>query len=148
MVMKLKISNCDETQKFKLWSNSKTQFVIKLKTKLKKSNGYKTKILTKLKLLQNSNCDKTQTLTKSNNSKCDQTQIVTKCFSNCDKNWIMININLWKEKLISNGLFKEHFDTLTTNAMFSGQRFAILAMFIKFLLKMRKASFLCLKGTL
>ena len=34
MVTKLKNSNCDKTQKLKLWQNSKTQIV----TKLKKSN--------------------------------------------------------------------------------------------------------------
>ena len=39
IVMKLKNSNCDKTQKLKLWWNSKTKIVMKLK---------------------NSNCDETQ----------------------------------------------------------------------------------------
>ena len=39
IVTKLKNANCDKTQKFKLWQNSKTQIVTKLK---------------------NFNCDKTQ----------------------------------------------------------------------------------------
>ena len=55
--MKLKNSNCNE--------NLKTQIV----TKLKNSKCYKTQ---KLKLCQNSNCEK-----KLKNSKCDQTQVVT-----------------------------------------------------------------------
>ena len=71
IVMKLKNSNCDETQKLKLWKNSKTQIVIKLKnskvTKLKKINLWqksKTQIVTKAELWQNSICDKTQIVTK------------------------------------------------------------------------------------
>ena len=57
VVMKPKNSNCDETQKLKLWWNSKTQIVMKLKNskphivmKLKNSNGNKIKIF---KLWQN-----------------------------------------------------------------------------------------------
>ena len=64
--MKLKISNDDKTPKLKLWLNSKTQIVTKLK---KKSSCDYTQIVTKLKLWQNSNCDSTQIVT---------TQIVTK----------------------------------------------------------------------
>ena len=50
-----------------------------------------------------------------------KTQTVTKVLSICDKTWIKTNLNLWDEKKIKRGLLKEHFDTLTTNAMFSGQ---------------------------
>ena len=50
-----KKANCDKTEELKLWQNSKTQMVTKLKTlivtKLKNSNLDKTQ---KLKLLQNS----------------------------------------------------------------------------------------------
>ena len=60
----------------------------------------------------NSNCDKTQIVTKpklSLKSKCDQTQIVTKLektqivtilFSNCDKDWAMTSLNLLEEKIL------------------------------------------------
>ena len=58
IVMKLKNQNFDETQKLKLWCNSKTQMVIKLK-KIKFWWSSKTQIVMKLK---NSNCDKTQKL--------------------------------------------------------------------------------------
>ena len=51
IVMKLNKSNCDVTQKIKLWWNSKTQIVIKLKKK--------TQIVIKLKNLI---CDETQKL--------------------------------------------------------------------------------------
>ena len=53
-MMKLTKSNCDDTQKHKLWWNSKTQVMMKLK---------------------NSNCDKTQKQKLSQNSK---TQMATK----------------------------------------------------------------------
>ena len=80
-MMNLKNSNCDETQKIKLWWNSKTQTVMKFKKsycdetqklkfwqnlKLKLCPNSKTQILTKLKFWQNSNCEK-----KINNSKCE-----------------------------------------------------------------------------
>ena len=75
IVTKLKNSNYDKSQKTKLWQNSKTQIVSKIKTQ-------NTQNLTKL---QNSNCDKTpkinlwqnrktQIMTKLKNSKCDKTQ--------------------------------------------------------------------------
>ena len=127
--MKHKTSNCDES--------AKTQIVMKLKnsnvdeiqkltivTKFKNSNRDKAQ---KLKWWQNSNCDKTQMVRKRKKNKQlkmlqlklwqnTRTQIMTKPQklklwpnSNCDKTW-------------------EHFDTLTTDEMFSGQRFAILAM--------------------
>ena len=47
--MKLKNSNGDKTQKLKLRQNSKTKIVTKLKISF----------VTKLEILQNSNCDKT-----------------------------------------------------------------------------------------
>ena len=90
--MKLKNSNCDKTQKHKLWQNSITQIVIKLNSngdktqklnlwQLKKSKCDKTQLVTKLNMWQNSTCDKTPILTKLKlwqNSSCDKTQIVTK----------------------------------------------------------------------
>ena len=60
--MKLKNSNCDETQQLKLQQNSKMQ----RGTKPKNSNGGKTKI---------SNCEKSQKLKLREKS---ETQIVTK----------------------------------------------------------------------
>ena len=100
IVVKLKNSNCDKTQKLKLWWNSKTQIVINLKisnceetqkliglqnsklklwvnsktkngTKLKKSNFDKTQ---KLKLWQNWNCNQNQMW----KTQIDKTQIVAK----------------------------------------------------------------------
>ena len=56
IVLKLKNLNCDETQKFKLWSNLR-----KIKAKVwQNRNCDKTQIVTKVKSWQNSNCDKTQ----------------------------------------------------------------------------------------
>ena len=106
--MKLKNSNCDETQKLALWWDSKTQILLKLKN----SNSDKTD---KIKLWQISNCDKTEIVKEKelNNSKCDKTQNVTKLklwpnsktwivtklkSSNCDKAWIMTNLNLWETR--------------------------------------------------
>ena len=81
--MKPKNSNCDKTQKLKLWQNSQNQIV----TTLKNSNfdkKTKNKIVTKLKLWQNSKCeekklkqlkyDKTKIVTKLKNSNYDKTQ--------------------------------------------------------------------------
>ena len=74
--MKLKNSNGDKTQKFKWWQNSKTKIV----KKLNNSNcdkTLKTQVVTKLKLWQNPNWDKTQVLhivIKLNYSNCDKTQ--------------------------------------------------------------------------
>ena len=71
---KLDNSNCDETQKLKLWQNSKILIVTKLKTqivtKLKNWNCYKSQKL---------NCDKTQKLKMWPNYK---TEIVTKLKKN------------------------------------------------------------------
>ena len=101
IVIKLKNSNCDQTQELKLWKikklkllyNSKTEMVTELKnsnsykTNKKNSNYNKTKLVTKLKWWQNSKCDKTQVVTKpklwqnsnceKKNLKSDKTQIVT-----------------------------------------------------------------------
>ena len=72
MVMKLKTSKCYENLKKK-----KNQMVAKLTN----SNCDKTQFVTKLKLWQNLNCDKTK------KSKYDKTQTVTKLKkSNCDEN--------------------------------------------------------------
>ena len=73
----LQHSSGDETQKLKLWQNSETQIMMKLKnsnddktikkkvTKLKNSNSLKNLIVTEFKLWQNSICDKTQVVDKS-----------------------------------------------------------------------------------
>ena len=74
--MKLKNSNCDESQKIKFRWNSKTQIVIKLKN----SNCDATQ---KRKLWWNS---KTQIVMKLKNSNCDNTQIVTKLKTQIVKN--------------------------------------------------------------
>ena len=86
---KLTNSNCDKTQKPKLWQNSKTQIVTKLNnlncdktqklkmwqiTKMQTVTNLKTQIVTKLKnwnvtKLKNTNCDKTQQLKFWQNSK-------------------------------------------------------------------------------
>ena len=61
--MKLKTQNWDETQKLKLWWYSETQVVMELKnsncdeTQKPNCNDLKTQIVMKFK---NSNCDKTQ----------------------------------------------------------------------------------------
>ena len=72
-------------------------------TKLKmwqNSNCDKTQILIKLKIRQNSNCDRTTKLKFLQNSK---TQFVTKLKnSNCDKTWTMTNIN-YEEKILKKG---------------------------------------------
>ena len=86
MVTKLRNSNCDKTQKLKLWQNSNTQIVTKVENS-------ETEIVTKLK---NSNCDKTQKLKFWQNSK---TQIVTKLKnSNCEQTKNS-NYGLSKKKL-------------------------------------------------
>ena len=60
IVIKLKNSNGDKTPKLKLWKNPETQIV----TKQKKITCDLTQIVTKLKLGQNSNFDKTQIVIK------------------------------------------------------------------------------------
>ena len=104
--MIFKNSNCDETQKPKLWWNLKTQKVMKLKN----SNCDEIQKLIVIKL-KNSNCDKTwklklwwnaktQIAIKLNNSKCDHIQIVTKLKnSNCDKATLTMGQNLNYDKL-------------------------------------------------
>ena len=94
-------------------------------TKLKNSNVDKTKIGTKLKLWQNPKTwDVTKFIvwkTKKKKLKLWQTQkykTVTKKNWNCDEAWTMTNVNFLRKR-----------NTLTTNEMFSGQRFAILLMF-------------------
>ena len=95
---KLRYSNCDKTQKLKLWLNSKTQIVTKLKNSncdnaqtLKLWQNSKTQKMTKLK---NSNCDKSNKKKPKNIDKAQKlktwqnskTQIVTKPKnSNCVK---------------------------------------------------------------
>ena len=72
IVMKPENSSCDETWKLKLWWNLKTQIVIEKKTQ--NSNSEKLKNLKMWQQVKTSNCDKTQIVTKLNNLKCDQTQ--------------------------------------------------------------------------
>ena len=102
--------------------NSKTQAVTKIK-----SSKYDT--TQKLDLRQNLNCDyfKTQIVNKLKNSDCynSKTQIVTKA-------------KLWENSTtqIVTKLKKHKFrQTLTTNEMYSGQRFAISQCFIMLLIK-------------
>ena len=128
IVTKLKNSNCDE-KKLKLLWNSKTQIV----TKLKSSNYEKTQklelwgkkkiIVTKLKMWRRKNgkTEKltTQLVTKLKNSKSDKTLMVTKL------TWILV----YEERIFFRVFKYEHFDTLTTDEMFSGHCFGILAMF-------------------
>ena len=85
MATKLKKSICDKTQILKLWQNSKSQIV----TKLKNSNCDKTQKL-KLWQLKNSNCDKTQKLKLWPNSKTPNCEKIN---SNCDKN---LKLKLWQ----------------------------------------------------
>ena len=54
---KLKNSNCDTTQKLLLWQNLKAQIVTKLKL-CQNSNCDKSRVVTNLKLWHNSNCEK------------------------------------------------------------------------------------------
>ena len=120
-------SSSDQTQKLKLWQNSQSQIVTKLKNLNHDSNQ-------KLKVWQNSNCAKTEKLKLWQTSKTQifttqspklgqnsnyeeekktqilttkklklwqksRTQIVTKLKTwNCDKTQIMTNLNLWEEK--------------------------------------------------
>ena len=75
IVKKLNNSNDDETQKLKWWQNSKNQIVTKLKKLNCDETLKKNQVMINLKLWQNLNCDKTQTVTKHKmwqNSNCDQ----------------------------------------------------------------------------
>ena len=99
IVIQLNNTNWDETHKLKLRQNLTTQIVMKLKDPLWQNS--KNQKMTKLKLWQNSSCDKTQIVIKLKlwqTLSCDKTQIVTaqivkkkkinnlKCDnSNCDK---------------------------------------------------------------
>ena len=87
MVIQLQKSNCDRTQKHKLWQNSKTQIVTKLKLwrkKLKKSKCHKTQIVPNLRTQIKYQNSKTQIVTKLKNLNCvknasfNETQIVMK----------------------------------------------------------------------
>ena len=70
VLIKLENLNCDKTQKHKLWQNSKTEIVTKLK-KTQMVTKFKVQIVTKLKTL---NCEKIVKFKLWPNSK---TQIVT-----------------------------------------------------------------------
>ena len=134
ILIKLKNSNNDKTQKLKLWENSKTQIVTKKniyilwqnsKTKNGKKSNYekknfsweKTQIVAKLKLGQKSSCVKTQIVTKiklrrktKKKTQCDKTQMVTKLeSSNYDKTQ---KLKLWQNLKYDKS--KVQFDTLTT----------------------------------
>ena len=100
------------SQKLQFWQNSKTQIA----TKLKHSNcdqTQKLKIVTKLK--KNSNFDNTQKL---------KLWLFLKT-QKCDKN----KFKLWQNlrAVIVNIFSKNNFTTLTTDEMFEGQCFSILA---------------------
>ena len=86
-VTKLKNSNCDKSQKLRLWQYSKTQIVTNLTNskcyKTQNSNCYKT--IKKKKLWQNS---KTKILTKLKNSNCNKTKKL--------KLWPTQKINFWQ----------------------------------------------------
>ena len=133
--MKLKNSNCDDTQKLKLLWNSKTQIVMKLENSncdktqtqiVMNPNNSKCDEIQKLKLWQNSNCDKFQIVTKLKlykNSNCDKTWKLKN--SNCEeknqklkfwqnsKTWIVTKLESWQissyeEKLILKGSFSKN----------------------------------------
>ena len=116
--------HCDKTQKLKLWQNSKNQCDKNQNLKLWQNS--KTQFVTKFKLklwpLQNWYCDKSKTeiVNKLKNSNFDQNQ-------DCDKTQLKLWQNL--NVLIVTNLSKNNFNTFTTDKMFKGQRFAILAMF-------------------
>ena len=119
--MKLKNSNCDENQKlpfrqiskFNLWQNSNTQIVTTQILKLRKKS-----IVTKCKI---SNCDKLRILN------CYLTQTLRLWQTQKLK---FGQISIYEEDKNSKGSFsKNNLETLTINEMYSGQRFAILAMF-------------------
>ena len=104
-----------------------TQVMTNSKTHFDYSN---IQIVTKLK---NSNCDKKSNSNCDKNSKCDysKTQFVTKLKKNLDKSKTQIVTT--NNSSISDGsnseiLYYKQLDTLTTDEMFSGQRFAICAM--------------------
>ena len=93
---------------FPLWPNSKTQIVTKLKL-WQNSICDKTQIVTKTHIvtkLSNSSCDKTPIMTKlklwekKKKSKCYNTQIMKKLAnSNYDKAWNTTNLILGEKKL-------------------------------------------------
>ena len=118
-------SNWDQNEKLKLWPNSKLKL---WQSKLwQNSSCDKTQIVIKVKLWQHSNYDNTLIVGEKNlkNSKCNKTQIVTKL-----KNW-KYDKSQYGQKTNFFCLLKRSFskNILTTDEMFSGQRFAILAMF-------------------
>ena len=117
-MMKLKYSNCDETQKLKLWWNS-TQIVMKLKNsncgetqktqiamKLKNSDWDETQIVRKLK---NLNIDKTQIVAKLNLWQNSNTQTLTKLKNQIVKNCIMTNLSLREEEKIIKSVLERTF---------------------------------------
>ena len=81
IVMKHKNTNCDKTQKLKLWQNSKTKIVTILRSDSCDNNDSNDSSdssedknipshLFPIKLCHNSNCDKTQIVTKLKISNC------------------------------------------------------------------------------
>ena len=100
----LKPSNWQETQKLKMWQNSKTQIVTKLKT----SNCDKTQKIQFETKLKSTNCDKSQKLKLWQNKKLKLWQLKK---SNCDKTQ---KLKLWQLK-------NSNSDTSTTDEMFLGQ---------------------------
>ena len=153
---KIKKSNWDKNQKPKLWPNSKTQFVTKLKNtncdktqkvklwqnlKLKLWQNSKTQMVTKLK--KKSNCDKTNKENKLwQNSKSKivtklKSWNVTKLKKNSNYNQTQ-RLKLWQlksqiKKKFWNSNCQKNYKKIVTKLektnFFSGQLYAILAMF-------------------
>ena len=134
MVTKIENSNCDKTQKLKLWQKSKTQFFTKLKKSICDKTQIVRKVLTKFKLLQNSNCDKNQHVTKlkiwqnsncegkTKKNHCNKTQTVTKLkksiflqnsttkiVTKLKKNRIVTILEIWQNSIYEEKTFEVSF---------------------------------------
>ena len=105
--MKLKKSRCGENQKLEWWWNSNTLFVLKLKI----LNCDKTQKLD-CEETQNLNCEKksTQIVSKLKNSNFYKTQIVTKLNnSKLDRNKLWQNLSYYKSELMRKTTLKGSF---------------------------------------
>ena len=106
IVMKLKNSNCDETQKLRR----------------------KTQIVTKLKLWQNLNCDINRKRKTQQNSRTQIVKILPKL--KLQPNWIMTKLHLWRRKTLTVA-FSTNILTLWQPMRCSRAAFCTLAIFIK-----------------
>ena len=112
-----KTQTFDKTQKLKLWQNSKTWTVTKLK-KNKLWQKWKTHLVKKLK---NLDCDKTKKIQLWQNSKTKiGTEAVVRVVTEVEVTVVIVIY-----------FSENNFKTLTTNEMFSGKLFSILAMFLQ-----------------